>query len=519
MATKADMAPPTELPLEAFKLLPNNTDKNWIKDKGLRKLNLGILFMFSTASSSGYIASLVNSLLVLPQFAMIMGGLNPNIVGLIIAGTSLGAFLAFVPASYIADRYGRKICVGIGCCLIIVATIIQTILKSHWAFFGMRVLSGMGMGISQTAAPLLITEAAHPRQRQTATAFYNVTWCLGAIGAAAVTYATIALENSWSWRIPCLLQVAYPISQLFGLVFFMPESPRWLISKGRKDEALVILAKYHANGKMNDELVQHEFCQICDTINAEAAQWRSWKSFFSSKGDVHRLTICVLVGLMQEWAGNGTLPEALKDHMLIYPGILSYYLAPILASVGITKSADQAAVNVSLQAWNFLLSAVGALASERYGRRILWLLSTAGMLLFLSLATLLAGLSTEQHLTAAGIAVVPLLFIFFGCYDMAYAPLFISYPAEILPFQLRAKGLAVTLSVDAAACFFNQYVNPVAFTALQWKYYSVYIGCLVVFLGLVYFLFPETKGRSLEEVAMIFDESEEETPDREKPAM
>jgi hypothetical protein len=67
MAEKVDVAPPAEVPLEAFKLLSNNTDKNWLKDKGLRKLNLGILFMYSTASSAGYIASLVNSLLVLPQ--------------------------------------------------------------------------------------------------------------------------------------------------------------------------------------------------------------------------------------------------------------------------------------------------------------------------------------------------------------------------------------------------------------------------------------------------------------------
>jgi sugar porter (SP) family MFS transporter len=418
-----------------------------------------------------------------------------------------------------ADKYGRKRCVGFGCCLIICATIIQTIFRNHWAFFGMRVLSGMGMGISQTAAPLLITEVAHPRQRQTATSFYNVMWSLGAIGAATTTFATFALHNSWSWRVPCLLQVAYPISQLIGLVFFVPESPRWLISKGRRDEALIILAKYHANGSMDDELVQHEFCQICDTIKAEATQSRDWKSFFSSKGDVHRLAICVLVGLMQEWAGNGKTLEALRDHPLTYPGILSYYLAPILESVGITKVADQASVNVSLQAWNFLLSAAGAVASERYGRRILWILSTVGMLVFLSMATLVAGLFAEQHLAAAGIAVVPLLFIFFGCYDMAYGALFISYPAEILPFGLRAKGIAVTLSVDAAACFFNQYVNPVAFTALQWKYYCVYIGCLVVFLGVVYFLFPETKGRSLEEVAMIFDESEAESTDGGKPVI
>jgi hypothetical protein len=80
-----------------------------------------------------------------------------------------------------------------------------------------------------------------------------------------------------------------------------------LISKGRNDEALVVLAKYHANGDKHDELVQHEFHQICNTISIEALEPRSWGSFFSSKGDIHRLVICVMVGLMQEWAGNGKI--------------------------------------------------------------------------------------------------------------------------------------------------------------------------------------------------------------------
>lgn len=145
------------------------------------------------------------------------------------------------------------------------------------------------------------------------------------------------------------------------------------------------------------------------------------------------------------------------------------------------------------------------MASERYGRRILWLLATAAMLLCLSITTIVAALFTEEHIAAAGVAVVPMLFLFFAGFDLAYAPLFIAYPAEILPFQLRAKGLAVTLSTDAVACFFNQYVNPVAFDAIQWRYYIVYVGCLAFFLASVYFLFPETKGRSLEEVSRIFD--------------
>ena len=115
------------------------------------------------------------------------------------------------------------------------------------------------------------------------------------------------------------------------------------------------------------------------------------------------------------------------------------------------------------------------------------------------------GLSSELHIHEAGIAVVPMLFLFCSAYDFAYMPLFIAYPAEILPFQLRAKGLAITLTTDSLACFFNQYVNPVAFEAIEWKYFLVYVGCLVIFLGVIFFLFPETQGKSLEDVSRIFD--------------
>lgn len=117
----------------------------------------------------------------------------------------------------------------------------------------------------------------------------------------------------------------------------------------------------------------------------------------------------------------------------------------------------------------------------------------------------MSGLFQELHVLEAGIAVVPMLFLFCSAYDMAYMPLFIAYPAEILPFQLRAKGLAITLTTDSMACFFNQFINPIALGAIHWRYFTVYLGCLVIFGATIYFLFPETKGLSLEEVARIFE--------------
>jgi MFS family permease len=173
--------------------------------------------------------------------------------------------------------------------------------------------------------------------------------------------------------------------------------------------------------------------------------------------------------------------------------------------VGIYNAAHQAAINISLQVWNLMFAVGGAMAADRYGRRKLWLIATILMLIYLSAATTMSGLFAELGVLEAGIAVVPMLFLFCAAYDMAYMPLFIAYPAEILPFQLRAKGLAVTLTTDSMACFFNQYINPVAFAAIQWRYFTVYLGCLVIFFVTIYFLFPETKGLSLEQVGRIFE--------------
>lgn len=235
-----------------------------------------------------------------------MNGLSPNGTGLIIAAVSLGAFLAFIPASYVADRFGRRFSVGIGSSLVMVAAIVQVAVQQHWVFFGARVVTGIGVGFSQTAAPLLIAESAHPRQRRTLTGLYNAVWFCGSITAAGISFSTLAITNNWSWRIPCLFQIFFPSFQLLGL-WTMPESPRWLVAKGRQGEALAMLTRYHANGDVNNLVVREEYDQICSSISAEADMKSAsrWSAFFRSRGDIHRLAICILLGFMQEWTGTG----------------------------------------------------------------------------------------------------------------------------------------------------------------------------------------------------------------------
>lgn len=235
-----------------------------------------------------------------------LGDVDPSVLGLIIAGVSLGGTPSFLPASWFADAFGRKRCVALGSTIMVCASVIQAATTGPWAFFGTRLMIGVGLGFAQTAAPPLTAEIAHPRQRGTIIAIFQTIWFFGAILSALITLATLYLSGSWSWRIPCLVQAFFPALQLLGLLI-VPESPRWLVSNGRREECLGILAQYHANGDCTDELVMFEYREICEAIDMEAfvAKKSGWASFFATRGAIHRLIICILIGFMIQWAGNG----------------------------------------------------------------------------------------------------------------------------------------------------------------------------------------------------------------------
>ena len=112
---------------------------------------------------------------------------------------------------------------------------------------------------------------------------------------------------------------------------------------------------------------------------------------------------------------------------------------------------------------------------------------------------------TQGQQPAVGIAVVPFLFLFYGFYDLAWTPLSNMYSVEILPYNLRAKGQAIYNIVQGSANAVNQWVNPIILDAIHWKYYGVYIAILAFYSVVIYFRFPETKGLTIEEIAIIFD--------------
>ena len=124
--------------------------------------------------------------------------------------------------------------------------------------------------------------------------------------------------------------------------------------------------------------------------------------------------------------------------------------------------------------------------------------------------TVISAQNEQQNLanSGLGIGIVIMIFIFFFFYNIGMNPVPMAYMLEVLPFTLRAKGLTVFNFAQFSSSIFNGFVNPIALEAIGWKYYIVFVCLVVVWFLVIFFFFPETRGKSLEEVASIFDKED-----------
>jgi sugar porter (SP) family MFS transporter len=466
-------------------------NRKWYNNRRLIVLNAWIVLLLITSSTNGYDGSMMNGLQSLTQWKEYFNFPTKGKLGLLNAIQNIGGLAGYPFAPYMADGIGRRPTVFFGALIMCIATAVQTASQSVGMFIGARFLIGFGLTFAANAAPMLVTELSYPKYRAPLTSTYNSLWYSGAIIAAWATFGTFKIQSTWAWRVPSLLQALPSVLQVI-FVLFAPESPRYLVSKGKEAEALRTLAYYHADSNEDDPLVQYEFQEIKAAIEFDrtVAANIGWKSFFSTPGNRKRVRIIVAIAFFSQWSANG---------------LVSYYLNKVLDSIGVTDPTIQLLINGILQIWNLAWALLASSMVERFGRRLMFLTSVVGMTLFFTVQTICTARFRINGNESAAHAVIAFIFLYYAAYDLAFTPLIVTYTLEILPYNIRAKGFNIFNFTISLALIFNQYVNPIALDNIDWKYYIVYCVWLVFEGVFLYFFVIETKNRTLEETAAIFD--------------
>lgn len=474
----------------------------WMSNPGIVKLNCVLILSLISSYATGYDGSMMNGLQSLDTWQAFFDNPDASELGLLNAIQNVGQLVALPFCAWACDRYGRKPALLVSASILLIGVALQGAAQNVGMFIAARGILGFGLALNITAAPLMIMELAYPSQRAPLVSIYNSLWGLGALSAAWITYGTFRIGDTWAWRIPSILQGLSSIIQL-GLCFFIEESPRWLISKERDAEAEVLLVKYHANGDASDVIVPLEMEEIRTALRleAEASRSTSYLSFFHTPGNRKRLLIILCVGFFSQWSGNG---------------LISYYLSLILDSIGYTSESDQTLINALLMLWGLLWGILASTLVNRFRRRTMFLFSTIGSLIcYVVWTALQATYDNQVELTGEGSpalakGVLAMIALYNVTFTVGWGALQVTYVVEILPFNLRAKGLVLYNLFVALALIFNQYANPIGVTNSKWRFYITYDVWLAFEALVVYFLFVETGKMSLEETAVILDGIEDQ---------
>lgn len=469
----------------------------WYRKRNLRYLYF-MLFpcLMGIEMTSGFDSQIINAVQLVPAWVKYFGEPTGGYKGILASALPLGAVIGLPLIPYVNDNFGRRWCVMTGSLIMIIGSIIQGFAVNAPMYIVARLIIGFGLPYAIVAGSSLIGELAYPKERAVLTSLFNAAYFIGAITASGVTYGTQLIPSDWSWRVPSLLQLSPSLLQVI-FIFFIPESPRYLISKDRHEEAFQTIVKYHAEGDENSEFAKAEFAEIRATIATELEHARqSWLDVVSTVGNRRRLLIGSLVGIMSQLSGNV---------------VISYYLGDILRLVGFNDPQFQAKYNIGNQVWGLVCAVATALIVMRFRRRTMYLFAIAWILVAYVGWTASAAVAVERKSDTAAKLTLFWIYFYQPGYNIGFNALTYTFLVELFPYAMRARGITVFQFFGKAAQFFGTNVNPVGLdpvSGIGWKFLIVYSVWILIEGILIYFLWPETSGRTLEELAFLFEDEE-----------
>ncbi|KAH6880782.1 general substrate transporter [Thelonectria olida] len=483
----------------------------------------------------GYDSGYINGVNASPYFYHEVEGaghtaLSDSHTSLITSILSCGTFFGALIAGDLADRMGRKWTVITGCFIYCLGVVIQMITGEGDALAAIvagRLIAGIGVGFESAIVILYMSEICPRKVRGSLVAGYQFCITIGLLLASCVVYGTQNIDGPNSYRIPIAIQFPWAVI-LGGGLFFLPDSPRYYVKKGKLDAAVDALAR--VRGQPRDSIyVQHEISEIVANEEYERAlipdtTWfGSWANCFrgslwDAKSNLRRTILGTSLQMMQQWTGVN---------------FIFYYSTPFLKSTGAISNSFLMSMIFTLV--NVLSTPLSFWTVERFGRRSILIIGAFGMLVCQFLVGIIgvtigfnkthpdpndSTASIADNISAVN-AQVAFIAIFIFFFASTWGPGAWIVIGEIFPIPIRSRGVGLSTASNwlwnTIIAVITPYMVGETKGNMKSSVFFVWGGLCTCAFVYSYFLVPETKGLTLEQVDKMMEETTPRTSAKWKP--
>ncbi|EPS26765.1 hypothetical protein POX_g08936 [Penicillium oxalicum] len=438
--------------------------------------------------------------------------LQGGIVAVYYLGTLFGALLG----GWLGDRMGRIKSIAAGAAWAVLGASLQCSAQNHNWMICARAVNGIGTGILNAIVPVWATETAEHTSRGQ---FIAIEFTLNIFGVVLAYWLEFGLSyidggrSAFRWRFPIAFQIVF-LLVLFAAVWFMPESPRWLVKVGREDEARYILQRLRGSSPEDSMRAEAEFRDIQNIAemektvvhgNSYLSMLFGWKS-----GDLHigrRVQLVIWLQIMQEWVGIA--------------GVTVY--APTIFSIAGFDSTKSQWISGLNNIFYMFATLVCVFTLDRIGRRwtLYWGSVVQGISMFLAggfsrLAINAREAGNASSASSYGAAAASMIFIFTSTFGATWLTVPWLYPAEIFPLAVRARGNAWGVVGWSIGNGWLTLLCPVMFDSIGEKTLYIFGASNVITIPMVWALYPESNQRTLEDMDLLFAAKTPWTWDAEK---
>lgn len=485
--TKADEhGPPPAIPYE--------------KRRPIRGSTVLVVIMMTFGSVAyAYSGGVIATTFGQPSFISYMGLDKSSNASAILGATSslyyVGGFFGSFFSNWMADRYGRKPAILVGLIIVLLSAALCAGSVHIAMFIVFRLTSGFGAITLSMIVPLWISECVPPEVRG---AFSQLHGSAVELGYLLSSYIGVGFyfhvpDGDNAWRGPHALGCLFCLPLLAGL-WFVPESPRFLLMKGREEEAEKVVRQFHSVADDTEhQFVDTEMFQMRKQIELDRTLPSSWMDIFKRPSYRKRLVMAIYLTFSIQATGSQ---------------VMAIYATTIFKNLGYS-TAKQLLLQAGIFAMSWPLSTVCVFYTEKFRRPTLVAIGLAGITAVLASYMGLTATYIDSANRSGQIAATAMVFIFFACYASSIEGPFYYYVSEMFPTHLRAKGMALQASTFCWTSILWAQSGPTAIATIGWRYFVIFAVLSATSSAVIYFYFPDTRGKSLEEIAALFGDDDQ----------